>query len=243
MVVPVSFSLSGGPLLLMLLLAIDTTSAHGGVSLAADDGIRDSKPIHAPDGFGTVIYQEIRSLLEKNSLHLHDVDCYAAAAGPGSFTGIRIGLAVVKSLAEAQGKMVVPVSNLAALAWAGSGHYRAPILDARRGEVYAAVYDDQLRPVVDEVVTPWEDFLRLVGDREVRFLSPDPTMFQPGGAAPIEAEGPACYRTATVSTCLAEAVAKVAARRFAEGQAVPPEAVDANYIRRPDAELKWKDPG
>ena len=118
----------------------------------------------------------------------------------------------------------------------------APTLDARRGEVYAAVYDDQLRPVVDEVVTPWEDFLRLVGDREVSFLSPDPTMFQPGGAAPIETEGHSRYRTATVSTCLAEAVAQVAVACVAEGKVMPPEAVDANYIRRPEAELKWKDP-
>ncbi len=226
----------------MVLLAIDTTSAHGGVSLANDGEILETKPIEAPDGFGTVIYQEIRSLLERQRSSLRDIDCYAAAAGPGSFTGIRIGLAVVKSLAEAHAKRVVPVSNLAALAWAGSGRYRAPILDARRGEVYAAVYDDQLRPVVDEVVTGWGDFLGLLGDREVSFVSPDPAMFQAGGTVPIETQGPARYRTFTVSTCLAEAVAQVAARRFAEGQALPPEAVDANYIRRPDAELKWKDP-
>ncbi len=229
-------------ILLMLLLAIDTTSFHGGVSLAGNDEILETKPIHAPSGFGTVIYQEIRSLLERQRLHLRDIDCYAAAAGPGSFTGIRIGLAVVKSLAEAHGKKVVPVSNLTALARAGSGCYRAPILDARRGEVYAAVYDDQLRPVVDEVVTLWEDFLRLVGDREVSFLSQDSNMFAAGGAAPIETQSQARYRTVTVSTCLAEAAAQVAVACVAEGKVMPPEAVDANYIRRPDAELKWKDP-
>ncbi len=96
--------------------------------------------------------------------------------------------------------------------------------------------------MVDEVVTPWEDFLRLVGDREVSFLSQDSNMFAPGGAAPIETKGHSRYRIATVSTCLAEAAAQVAVACVAEGKVMPPEAVDANYIRRPDAELKWKDP-
>ena len=226
-----------------MLLAIDTTSAYGGISLMSINRILETKTIHAPDGFGSVIYQEIRSLLERNHLDLCDVDCYAAAAGPGSFTGIRVGLAAVKSLAEINGKRIVAVSNLAALAYAGSGHYRAPILDARRGEVYAAVYDDLMRLVIGEIVTSWDDFFQVVKDRKVNFLSNDPTVFQPDGVAPSKTHSHGFHRTSIVSTCLAEVVAKVATERFARGQTLHPEAVDANYIRRPDAELKWKEPG
>ncbi len=69
------------------------------------------------------------------------VDCFAAASGPGSFTGVRVGLACVKGLAEALGKPAVAVSNLRAIASFGTAPWRAVVLDARRGEIYGAVYD------------------------------------------------------------------------------------------------------
>ena len=72
------------------------------------------------------------------------MDCFAAASGPGSFTGVRVGLAAVKGLAEAAGKRVVAVSNLRALAFFGSAPLRATVIDARRGEVYAALYNSRL---------------------------------------------------------------------------------------------------
>ena len=227
----------------MTLLAIDTTSRSGGIALARDGKILEAVPIEAPDGFGAVIYPEIEAILKRAGLSLQDIDGYAAAAGPGSFTGIRVGLSVVKSLAEVHGKKVAPVSNLRALAFAGTGRYRAAVMDARRGEVYAGVYDDRARPVVDEVVTGWKSFLVSLGDRSVTFVSLDLSLFEQGGAAPLGLNENGGERRIVVAEApLAAAVAGSARATFEEGQALVPEAVDANYIRRPDAELKWKDP-
>ena len=227
----------------MNLLAIDTTAHSGGIALACDGEILEAVSIEAPDGFGEVIYPEIEALLSRAGLALHDIDGYAAAAGPGSFTGIRVGLSVVKSLAEVHGKKVAPVSNLRALAYAGTGKYRAPVMDARRGEVYAAVYGADLRPLVDEVMTEWKNFRSMVGDRPVTFVSLDSGLFNEAGAAPLGTNGHGTQARAVVAEPpLAAAVAGVAQAVFVKGEALVPEAVDANYIRRPDAELKWKDP-
>ncbi len=226
----------------MLLLALDTTAHLGGIALARDGEVLQSVRIEAPKGHGSVIYQQINVLLASHHVTLGDIDCYAGASGPGSFTGIRVGLSVAKALAEVHGRPVIPVSNLAALAYAGEGRHRAPVLDARRGEVYAAVYDDQSRVLVDEVVSPWHEFLQLVSDRQITFVSADAKMFEADGVAPLPPAPNGSRRTVTVTGPLVAAVAELACLQFESGGGVPPEAVDANYVRRPEAELKWKEP-
>ena len=154
-------------------------------------------------------------------LTLQDIDGYAAAAGPGSFTGIRVGLSVVKSLAEVHGKKVAPVSNLRALAFAGAGKYRAAVMDARRGEVYAAVYDDRARPVIDEAVSGWESFLVSLGDRLVTFVSLDGSLFEEGGAAELSSNWSGHKRrTVVAETPLAAAAAGVAQVMFEKDEAL-----------------------
>src|SRR6202034_1906825 len=95
---------------------------------------------------------------------VHQMECFAAASGPGSFTGVRVGLAAAKGLAEATGKRVVAVSNLRALAAFGSAPLRATVIDARRGEVYAAVYNGELRIVMPEAVLKFEAWLPTLGN-------------------------------------------------------------------------------
>ena len=209
-----------------MILAVDTTSQHGSIALARDRELFAVEEVFSADGFGHVLFQRVIGLLERNRVGLPEIECYAAAAGPGSFTGVRIGLTAAKGLAEAHGKKVVAISNLLALAFAGRGALRAPVIDARRGEIYAAVYDADLRPVVPEAVAPLPRFLELVAGRPVTFVS---TGFEPTPGLDLF----------TVSPALAGPVALLAARAFAEGRALAPEQADANYIRRSDAELKW----
>lgn len=221
----------------MIVLALDTTSRRGGLALLHNGHVMEARAVSAPDGFAAKLYPEIRDLLEQNEVSLAEVDCYASASGPGSFTGIRIGLTAVKSLAEVNRKKVVGVSNLRAMAELGEGGFRAPLMDARRGEVYAAVYDAQGHAVVDEMVTRWPAFVELVGRREVTFLSCDAGLFTEKGAAPLGSA-----RHMILKLPLAVGVGRIAARLMVSGEVLDPLELNANYVRRPDAELNWKPP-
>ena len=213
----------------MRILAVDTTSAFGSIALLEDGNVIEEVPMHSPDGFSQTLFDSIDRLLERHDWTLDSIACFASAAGPGSFTGVRVGLTAVKGLAEATGKQAVAVSNLEALAACGTTEMRAVVADARRGEVYAAVYDSQGRAVVPETVGPFPEWLRTLPANVTEVISPD---FAPFRAA-WDRDLPV-----TEQRSLAAAVGRVAAsrREFSDSA-----AIDANYVRRSDAELNWKD--
>jgi tRNA threonylcarbamoyladenosine biosynthesis protein TsaB len=210
----------------MRVLAIDTTSAFGSIALLEGERLIEEIPIHSPDGFGHVLFDHIRRLLHRHDWSIDSIGCFSAAAGPGSFTGVRIGLSAAKGLAEATGARAAGVSNLEALASFGSGALRAVVMDARRGEVYGAVYDDRLRIVGDEVVTPFPVWLHSLPAGVSEVISPDFTMFH----ASFTLDVPVIEQRA-----IAAAVGRIAERTGGSD----PAAIDANYVRRSDAELNW----
>src|SRR6185369_16319488 len=124
----------------------------------------------APTGFAHVLYPHLSRLLEQNGVTLTSIDCFAAASGPGSFTGVRVGLACVKGLAEALGKPAMGISNLQALATFARGELRAVVIDARRGDVYGGLFDEQVRPLTPEVVAKLPVWLESLPDG-VAFVS------------------------------------------------------------------------
>jgi tRNA threonylcarbamoyladenosine biosynthesis protein TsaB len=213
----------GGP----RILAVDTTHERGSIALC-----EDVMPIDAPAGFAHVLYPHLRALLDRHGLSAGDIDCFAAAAGPGSFTGVRVGLACIKGLGEATGKPAVAVSNLEVLARFGSAPLRAVLLDARRGQIYGAVYDAAGGIVVPETVATLTDFLAILPAADLEFIAPDFAPF--GDALPWTPR-------VTAGPDLAGQVARIAAERLARGEARDPAALDANYVRRSDAELFWKE--
>ena len=222
-----------------LLLALDTTHEYGSIALTRGSEVIQEVLLHAPDGFAHVVYGHLRELLQNHGVRLEEIDCFASASGPGSFTGVRVGLACVKGLAEACRKPAVAVSNLQAIASFGSAPLRAAILDARRGEVYAAVYDSTGRAVSPETVTPLPVWLQALPQGPLEFVSTDFTAFCPAFAdTPFES-----FPRVTAPLGLAAAIARIAAARFLAGEAADPAALDANYVRRSDAELLWKDAG
>lgn len=210
------------------ILAVDTTSEHGSIALADRGLLLEVHPLHAPGGFGHVLLGEIAALLQRRSLRLPDIDCWAVAAGPGSFTGIRVGMAAVKGLAEAASRPVVPVSNLQAIAYHGDADLRAALLDARRGEIYCGWYDANLDSVRPEAVMTL-DAWRAILPQAAQVITPTPALA--AGVARVQ-QSP---------SALAGAIAAIADRRLESGQALDPALADANYVRKSDAELHWRE--
>jgi tRNA threonylcarbamoyladenosine biosynthesis protein TsaB len=198
-----------------LLLAIDTTSELGSIALAEDGRVLEQVALHSTDGFAHMLFGEIEQLLARHNFKITDIDGFAAAAGPGAFTGVRVGLTAAKGLAEATGCKVVAISNLQALASFGTQPLRAPVIDARRGEVFVAIYDSDLRLVSEEVVVKFDDWMKASSRGDIEIIQ---------GARE-----------------LAGAIATIASARFQAGLGQDPADIDANYVRRSDAELFWRD--
>jgi tRNA threonylcarbamoyladenosine biosynthesis protein TsaB len=217
-----------------VILSLDTTSEFGSLALTGRDGIVEEISVHSPDGFGHVLFAEIDRLLRTHAIAVGGIDCFAAAAGPGSFTGVRVGLTAVKGLAEATGKRVVAVSNLRALAWFGSAPLRAAMIDARRGEVYAAVYDARLEIVQAESVLKFDAWVRGLPSRDLEFIAADLT--------PFEGLADRSIPLVRAPRALAGAIGCIAWRAYEADLASDPANIDANYVRRSDAELFWKEP-
>jgi tRNA threonylcarbamoyladenosine biosynthesis protein TsaB len=206
-----------------LTLAIDTTHEAGSLALVRAGETVDEVLLRAPTGFAHVLYAHIDEMLRRNGVRLAAVDCFAAASGPGSFTGVRVGLACVKGLAEALGKPAAAVSNLRAIASFGTAPWRAAVMDARRGEVYGAVYDAAGELVVPETVAPLSAWLATLPAGEMEFVTQ---------GFPLEV---ADARIVIAPEALAAAIGRLA------GEGGDPAALDANYVRRSDAELLWKE--
>lgn len=219
-----------------LILAVDTTHEFGSLALLRGGETLAEMELHAPEGFAHVLYPHLARLLERHGVAVAAIDCFAAASGPGSFTGVRVGLACVKGLAEAVGRPAVGVSNLQALACFGTRPLRAVVLDARRGEVYGAVYDADARPVVAETVAPFSRWLESLPD-DVEFVCADFAPFRGSLEGTRFADAPMVI----APRALAATVGRLAAARFEAGDAQDPAALDANYVRRSDAELLWKE--
>ena len=219
----------------MLLLATDTSGKHGSVALvraghASGGEIRllESVPL-AGGTFSAQLVPQIAGLLSKQGLSKKDIAGFIVISGPGSFTGLRVGLAAIKALAEILEKPIVPLSLLEVIAIAGNreGSWLA-VLDAGRGEVYSGEYvvsRGAARKVSEELL-PRDRFLS--ARRELVVSTPDPGLAQMARDVGM---------TVHLVAVDAESIARVGWRKMQAGETVAPEQLDANYIRRSDAEI------
>lgn len=221
----------------MRVLALDTTSEFGSLVVRANGQNVAEIELHSAEGFAHLIFPAVADLLREAKLSLDQIDCFAAASGPGSFTGVRVGLSAIKGLAEAMGKPAVGVSNLRAMSSLGNLAPRAVVLDARRGEVFTAIYNADLQIAVPEAVVKFPTWLETLCLPLYEFI------WVSGAPFRSELEGTRFADMPFIETPrnLAAAVAYCADIDGQSGKWVDPAALDANYVRRSDAELFWKD--
>lgn len=217
----------------MLILALDTTTSAGSCALVRDHRLVGETPSDRSRPQAARLPGELAALLERTGVALQDIDAFAVGIGPGSFTGLRVGIATMQGLAVAAAKPLFGASALDALARRAGAPRTATWVDAWRGEVYGALYEDG-REVEPPIVAHPEALLRRLAGR--------PTLFTGGGAVAHDAViravvGDDARFADPVAPLLAGAMGEIAAEAFQAGQRPSPDAIRPLYVRRPDAEL------
>ena len=139
----------------MLILAVDTTTFSGSVALLDNVRLISEVSLDSSSTYSERLLSSIHFMLQTSGLEIRDVKAFALAVGPGSFTGIRIGLSTVKSFAYASGKPIAPVSTLKALAFKlrlPQSRLLCPLLDAKKDEIYAALFESK-RGVLEKIIS------------------------------------------------------------------------------------------
>ena len=221
----------------MILLAADTSGKHGSIALArvpsgtVDLGAIEVLEVVPLEGgtFSAQLVPQISGLLTRHALTKYNIGAFAVASGPGSFTGLRVGLAAVKALAEVLEKPIAAVSLLEAVARSGkSGGRVLALLDAGRGELYVGEYEvgAHARMVGERLLTRAE-FIHDARDRTV--VTPDSRLASWASGSGLETE--------LVGQPRSDAIARLGWEKIRSGQTIAPEDLEANYIRRSDAEI------
>jgi tRNA threonylcarbamoyladenosine biosynthesis protein TsaB len=216
-----------------VILGLDTATPATVVAVLPDDGepveLRHEPGSGERPGHATQLLPLARRALDAVGATFADVRRIGVGVGPGTFTGLRIGVATARALAQATGAELAPVSTLAALAHAADDERAVlAVLDARRGEAFAAAYHggeqltapvavapEELADLADPALAPW----LAVGDGAVRFRD----RLEP--AAEVPADSSALHRVSALAVCRLAGTARIVDR----------DALLPDYVRAPDA--------
>ncbi len=243
----------------MLVLALDTTSEYGGAAVCNGNDCLAAALNEGPaNRYSVTLFELVDRALAEAKLGFRDIELFAAAKGPGSFTGIRVGLAAAQAWAKAFGKPLQPVTLLEAMVRQAQPDtdWAVPILDARRGEFFVGLYrrlegtgaETRFAAAGEGQVVRPENLPRLLE-----------TLTEGGKCRTFSGGRIACLRRSydlktqalgeklgpaltwiNVHGTLLNAIARVAVQSQEQGEISPPEELDACYIRRSDAEMNWR---
>ena len=213
----------------MLLLAADTSGKHGNIALARcgpGDSCDVIEVVPLEGGaFSAQLVPQVAALLAKHGFNKRDIAAFTVVTGPGSFTGLRIGLAAVKALAEVLAKPIAAVSMLEAIAVsARSPGRKIAVLDAGRGEVYAGEYELNVSGAhrVSERLLTHSELVESAAGAVV--VTTDPVLGDVVREAGLQGQ--------EVELPRSDAIARLGWEKIAAGETVSPENLEANYIRR-----------
>lgn len=223
----------------MKVLVLDTSAEFGGAALLEEGALRAQCRIRVTGTHSTGLWRILMFLLSEAGWGLEEVEAWAVCRGPGSFTGVRIGLATVKALALVTGKPVVSVSALEALAavWSYSSYLVCPLIDARKQEVYSAGYRSDSTGRLSQVLAEAHERPRdlavrleepavLVGSGAWLYRSFFKEYLGPAALIPPRPHHPVSL----------EHLGAIACERLHQGLTESPRVLRPLYLRPPDAE-------
>jgi tRNA threonylcarbamoyladenosine biosynthesis protein TsaB len=219
----------------MLILGIDTSGRSGSLALtrATAKAFEVLEVVFLAGGtYSARFIPELSALLARHSFGKRDLEAFAVVSGPGSFTGLRVGLSAAKGLAEILRRPVAAVSMLEAIAAHSGPNGRAiAALDAGRHEIYVGEYEitGGRRALLSESLLSKTQFCALLqAQPAAELITPD---------TGIPSLVPAHLHVKQIEWPHAGEIARLGYDKIQAGQIVPPEALEANYIRRSDAEI------
>jgi len=228
----------------MKILAVDTSTRAESVAILEDEIVLAEVYTTSEQTHAKRLMSSIDTTLCMAGIGPEACDAFAVTIGPGSFTGLRIGISTVKGLVFATGKPVAGVSSLDVLAhqFPQCRHLVCPVLDARKGQVYTALYecgdDMRLTKLVDDCAIEPEKWLKQIEQ---------PCLFVGDGIAEYgdlikEALGErALFAPSYLNTVRASAVAAAGMKQIVERRDVDVAVLEPYYIRKSDAEIKMED--
>jgi tRNA threonylcarbamoyladenosine biosynthesis protein TsaB len=241
----------------VLTLSLDTSSLAGSLAVLREDKLVGVVSTASDENYSSRMFRHLEFLLSDLSLKLGDFDLFSVAAGPGSFTGLRVGLTAAKGWAEVFAKPIVGVSVLEAVAAQALPEsssrvaFVIPICDARRSQIYCAFYrevDSRLRLVDDPCVVSANELFVEISRRtskndQVIVATPEPELVSEAlsrfeNSAASAAGGSIVLRH--VSGVLAPWIGRLGVASARRGEFSDALRLDADYVRRSDAELHLK---
>ena len=241
----------------MLVLALDTCSPSGSIAILRDHKVIASISAWTGEIYSSRMFRQLESLIADLSLTFLNFDLFAVAVGPGSFTGLRVGLAAVKAWSEVYRKPIAAVSALEAVASQSVSRAAilVPVLDARRSQIYYGIYrratiapdSKVLELEADELVSTPDEFFEHLALRKdpsaMAIVTPVPELLTSALSRYETTHASSSqFQIEQASPTLAPHIARLGALHAELGKLVDSLTLDANYIRRSDAELHWKVP-
>jgi len=234
----------------VLTLALDTSSPSGSLAVLREDEVIGSVSSSTGEIYSSRMFRHLDFLLRELSLDLAQFDLFAVTTGPGSFTGLRVGLTAAKGWSEVYRKPIAAIGALEAIAAQAhsQSQYVVPVLNAYRAQIYFGVYRRAHVPngrrdltlEGDECVMTPREFSDSLRERAIDgFSIATPT---PALVSNVESRNETPLRVEQVSAILAPHVGRLGYQRAKRGELVDSLQLDANYVRRSDAELHWKAP-
>jgi tRNA threonylcarbamoyladenosine biosynthesis protein TsaB len=217
----------------MLILSLDTTTRAGSGAVTRDGVVLCEEPSDPARDHATQLPGTVAALIHNAGVALGEIDAFAVATGPGSFTGLRIGIAAMQALAVARNRPLIGISALDALAMQVPKGRVATWMDAWRGEVYASLYEDG-REVEPAVVAHPEQLVTRLGGVKTTFIGDGVSLYRDLVAQRLRTD--AEFADPLVPL-LAGAIAKLGSKMALAGHLPSPDDIRPLYVRRTDADL------